>query len=240
MHKLFVLLAFSLFIANCSSVKQVKYPEKTAIIDHANRSTVALIATMNGKTHPYCSGVWISQNHILTASHCAEKFAEHLSTADKTVSPLGLAVEYATQDEVVGVEQEPLVKHNATVIKLDMPNDLGLIETVGAVPAHEVVVLAKTTPAIGSTVYATGHPVGLYFTPTSGMVSAYRNQLPYDDRKLHYVQLSMPLWNGYSGCGIFNEKGELVAIAEAVSKNVPLASFGVPLDIINGFLNPTK
>jgi S1-C subfamily serine protease len=101
---------------------------------------------------------------------------------------------------------------------------------------HEIVVVAKTTPVVGSTVYATGHPVGLYFTSTSGMVSAYRNKIPNDDRKLHYMQVVMPLWMGYSGCGILDEKGELVGIAEAVSKSVPLASFCVPLDVITSFL----
>ena len=241
MGKLFVLLVLSVLVVSCSSVKEAKYPDKIQIFEHANKSTVALVALReDGKHHVFCSGVWVASNQLLTNAHCMEGAAKMQSTDTLVVNPLGLTVKYSTGSEIVGVGEEPTSTHEAKSIRVDVDNDLALLETIAVIPYHDVAVLAKANPVIGSMVYNVGHPGGLYFTASTGIVAAYRDQLPHDDRKLHYLQVSAPLWMGNSGSAVFDEHGELVGIAEAVSERVPLATFCVPLDVVGAFLHPVK
>ena len=192
----------------------------------------------DGMHHVFCSGAWVSSNQLITNSHCM-KGAAKIQADDRLIeNPLGIVVQYSVESEVVGVGEEPKATHDAKCIRINHDNDLALLETVGDVPKHDVAVLAKANPGIGSTVYNVGHPGGLYFTASTGIVSAYRDQIPNDDTKLHYMQISAPLWMGNSGSAVFNEQGELVGIAEGISQRVPLATFCVPLDVVQGFLYP--
>lgn len=239
MHKLFVLLVLSVLVVSCSSVKEAKYPDKIQIFEHANKSTVALVALReDGKHHVFCSGVWVASNQLLTNAHCMEGAAKMQSTDTLVVNPLGIVSSYSVESEIVGVGEEPKATHDAKCTRIDHDNDLALLETVGSVPDHDNATLAKASPGIGATVYNVGHPGGLYFTASTGIVSAYRDQLPHDDRKLHYLQVSAPLWMGCSGSAVWNEEGELVGIAEAVSQSVPNGTFCVPIDVVNIFLHP--
>ena len=239
MHKQIALLVLLVLVVSCSSVSSVKYPQKTPMFEHASRATVAFVALReDGKHHVFCSGAWVSSNQLITNSHCMEGAAKIQSTDTLVVNPLGITVKYSVESEIVGVGEEPKATHDAKSVRVDADNDLALLETVGDVPKHDVAVLAKATPGIGSTVYNVGHPGGLYFTASTGIVSAYRDQLPHDDRKLHYLQISAPLWMGCSGSAVWNEQGELIGIAEAVSQSVPLATFCVPLDVVQEFLHP--
>ena len=237
MHKLIALLVLSVLVGCSSGSGSVKYPQKTPIFEHASRATVALVAMReDGKHHVFCSAVWVADNQLLTNSHCMEGLAKIQENDRLVENPLGIVSSYSVESEIVGVGEEPKATHDAKCTRIDHDNDLALLETVGSVPDHDNATLAKASPGIGATVYNVGHPGGLYFTASTGIVSAYRDQLPHDDRKLHYLQVSAPLWMGCSGSAVWNEEGELVGIAEAVSERVPLATFCVPLDVVGGFL----
>jgi S1-C subfamily serine protease len=239
MHKIIALLFLGLLVVGCSSHNLP--PPKIAqheVFDHITRSTVAFVAKgENDHIHLYCSGVWISHNQILTASHCMEGYAKHISSDTLVINPLGLYVRYATDKEIVGIEQDPTKTYNAKSIKIDINHDLAIVETVDDIPEHDVVALASTTPPVGSTVFNVGHTNGMFYTAKNGIVASYRNKLPEDTRTLHYMQIYMQLFGGDSGSGIFNESGELVAIAESINHDVPLASFCIPLDILEMFLH---
>ncbi len=64
---------------------------------------------------------------------------------------------------------------------------------------------AATLPNEGADVYAIGHPKGLSFTLTKGIVSAYRDNNTY-------IQIDAAINSGNSGGPLLNNKGELIGI----------------------------
>jgi S1-C subfamily serine protease len=61
---------------------------------------------------------------------------------------------------------------------------------------------------LGDTVYAIGHPVGLAWSITRGIISAYRA----GPKGITYIQTDTPINPGNSGGPLVNERGEVVAI----------------------------
>lgn len=237
-HPLLLLLGLVLLTTACSAPKPIHYPEKTPLLTHMGRSTVALVFKDGDETRPYCTGAFINDTLILTASHCMEGLAGHFSTDDKPLDPLGIAVNYIVEDEVVGLGETPKAVHNAISVKIDHDHDLALIETVGDVPSHDIAGVAKYSPSIGSTVYIVGHPHGFYWRYMEGTVSNYRKTIPGDDRTASYLEVDSHMFMGNSGGAIFNGQGSLVAVAESINQRIPGIGWCVSLDNITEFLYP--
>ncbi len=77
---------------------------------------------------------------------------------------------------------------------------------------HPTLNLAQVKPQQGTKVYAMGHPSGLNFTLTSGIISAFRQMesdlgVPYQ-----LIQTDTPINPGNSGGPLIDEKGLLVGI----------------------------
>lgn len=238
MHKITVAFLFLLALTSCTSLvanKQYEYPDKSPYLNHLGRSTVALVA-LSGEHHDkwrlFCSGVWIAPNIILTCSHCVEAMAEVQEQAD----PYHVDINYIVESEVVGVGVNPIRVHKGVVIKADFDHDMALIATKGETPLHDIATVAENRSAIGSEVNVVGHPRGLYWRYTRGEITAYRNALPGDDRDLNYVEIAAPIDHGSSGCGVYNEKGELVGILESMHSESVLVGWAIDLPRIRRFL----
>jgi S1-C subfamily serine protease/peroxiredoxin len=105
---------------------------------------------------------------------------------------------------------------------LDRSADLAVVEL--AKPPAKLKPLplgAKTPPRQGDSVIAIGHPRGLSFTVTSGIVSAVRktSELPKENRdQLRapadqlWIQTSAPISSGSSGGPLLDESGKVVGI----------------------------
>lgn len=80
----------------------------------------------------------------------------------------------------------------------------------------------------GDPVVAIGHPLGLADTVSNGLVSAVR----VVDPELTLLQISAPIAPGSSGGPLFNDHGEVIGVAAAVSTQGQNLNFGVPADYL--------
>ncbi len=157
------------------------------------------------------------------------------------VDPATVMVHFIQANEVTNVGQEPSADHIANVLKLSKQDDIALLQVVNPGSLrHEVAQLAEESPAVGEDVYFMGHQNGLYWSYMKGMVSAYRDDMSAlfgDDsqRDIPFMQVQAPVWHGNSGGGAFNSSGELVGMADFITR-APDMGFCVHLETIRGFL----
>lgn len=140
----------------------------------------------------YCGGVWVGENKIITANHCID--SELMSLGEVT---------YVTFDGILGVGK---------VVKRLLGEDLALLETE---MSHHYVVVSSSF-RVGDRVHIVGHPIGLGWSYTVGIISAHRGE---------YIQVSAPIFFGNSGGGAFNEAGELVGISSFMLRGVGIGFF---------------
>jgi hypothetical protein len=121
------------------------------------------------------------------------------------------------------------------VLAIDDKRDLAII----AVEAKKLPLLAlgdSDAVRAGDPVVAIGHPLGLEDTVSNGLVSAVRVL----DPSLTVLQISAPIAPGSSGGPLFNEKGEVIGIAAAVSRQGQNLAFGVPVTYLKQLLENTS
>lgn len=243
---------------------EVKAPSQT--IQHVIGTTVALViyVPMTDKTHTFCTGVWVADDRILTASHCVKGLYQmratiqkqlHKSdseddddTDDEAVIPdsklIDLPVHYTQQNAVIAPGAEPSAIYLGKSIAIDTKHDLALISTVGnAVPYHEVAEVVKELPAVGSPVVGCGMPRGIYYTVAQGTVSSYQDDLTkigaHYDGPFVVVGATMEYF-GSSGGGIFASDGKLLGIASMLAGDIPGGTIFVRADTIRKFLDAHK
>jgi S1-C subfamily serine protease len=166
--------------------------------------TVALVDP--GASRPYCTGVWVAPDFILTANHC---------TRDKDFAD---TVTYATRADVQpGAEGEEIVGMKVGVlVARDEAHDLALVWDKGA-PAHAVAGVAE--PMVGQRVETMGSPLGLWWSYSQGQISAIRFKAFGEGDAMWWVQATAPISPGNSGGGLFDENGDLVGLCAATIRS---------------------
>ena len=112
-----------------------------------------------------------------------------------------------------------------------------VVEIMNANRLHDLVILrieAKNLPVLpigdsdqvrpGDSVLAIGHPLGLEDTVSNGLISAVREV----HAGLQVLQISAPIAPGSSGGPLFNERGEVIGVATAISSSGQNLNFGLP------------
>jgi len=112
-----------------------------------------------------------------------------------------------------------------------------VVEIMNANRLHDLVILridAKNLPVLalgdsdrvrpGDSVLAIGHPLGLEDTVSNGLISAVREV----NAGLQVLQISAPIAPGSSGGPLFNDHGEVIGVATAVSTSGQNLNFGLP------------
>lgn len=115
-------------------------------------------------------------------------------------------------------------KQLADVIFLDQKHDLAFLKMPNASKTQEVRLGAKDQLNEGDKVVAIGHPYGLKYTATQGIVSNTYHLV--DD--ITFVQHDAALNPGNSGGPLINEKGEIVGINTFILKDGENLGFSLP------------
>lgn len=201
MHQPALRVVFFFALAACTTLPPPSASRTESAAD-LKAKTVALVAEdAEGQARAYCSGVWVSDNLLLTALHCVE----------------GLEVDYATPQDVKGPNQSfaPWPHSSAKLVSVDEEHDLALLRAQDSSP-HAVTSLSTQTPAPGLFAQTMGHPLGLWWSWSSGSVAAIRELEPAQGgAPIWFVQASAPISPGNSGGGLFDEDGRLMGIAHA-------------------------
>lgn len=253
---LVVSLACSLIACTCTSSGSNSANNLSTIITN---ETVALTTVdPDGDTLTYCAGVWVSDTTILTAAHCPMGIAELSTEIDdilkiraslgdvnaakeirKILSEAAKPLDYTfiTKEEYPGMFRTPDVLHHARLLAMDERHDLALLVTDENV-AHMTAKLAETTPDVGEKLEFSGHPGWIAWTYVEGIVAGYREPqfrvYPLIDGP--FLQVSAAIFQGNSGGGAFNERGELVGVCSFTAGHIPNAAFYIHLSTIKQFL----
>jgi len=149
---------------------------------------------------PYGSGSgFVIDDLIITNSHVVDGLAEVVISAKK----LGRTKAHVTYD--------------------DPSNDLAFIH-VPDMSITNTLSLSSSTVRDGDTVVAVGHPYGLNYSITEGIVSkAARLQ-----GELEYIQIDAAINPGNSGGPLFNEAGEVIGVNTFIILNSQNLGFALP------------
>jgi len=102
-------------------------------------------------------------------------------------------------------------------------------------------IMGGNLPAVGTDVYVIGHPAGLGWTVTRGIVSAVRK--PGEIRETAMIQTDAAISPGNSGGPLLDRRGRLlgVVVAKLIGRGIENIAFAIPASEVAQFLaEPTE
>jgi serine protease Do len=145
----------------------------------------------------------------------------------------------ATNLHVIAGERELLVvladhsEHAVIeIVGVDETRDLAVLRIQVKRPLKPLPLGDSDRVRPGDPVVAIGHPLGLEDTVSNGLVSAVRQV----DPSLTVLQISAPIAPGSSGGPLFNDRGEVIGVAAAVSRGGQNLNFGLPIRYVKSIL----
>lgn len=237
-----LLFVLGLLVGGCTS--QPRVPSKADSVAELQSETVALVRlslkiSIKGEklnvspiTRPFCSGVWVSSSSILTAAHCVDDLE------------IGGELAYVVRADVFeGDTARELMKPRiGKLVALDAAHDLALIRALVPI-AHEVAAVSIGPVEAGMTAQTMGHPRALWWSYSSGEVSAIRKAyMPTDPSDLIgedvlWIQTTAPISPGNSGGGLFDAYGHLIGIASRSRSDGQMLNFYIHRDHIAAFIS---
>lgn len=235
-------------IAGCCTapVPTASAPATTqTLAEQLEETTVALTHTDSDGDHaPYCSGVWVSQDEILTANHCVEaygKLVSELTDFEGSFDATGITLQYVVRDDVSSVSPGTYPKNvrRGLVVKTDNINDLALIKAKDLPAGDHPVASIKRVSRVpdGTHLRIVGHTLGLWWTYCEGTVSSSWSLVEGPDSiKTQVIQASSAAAQGNSGGGAFDDDGNLLGVLSWVLSTNPNISFFIHHDQLVKFL----
>jgi serine protease Do len=128
-------------------------------------------------------------------------------------------------ESLVSVIDDSNVKAPGKIFYRDETQDLAVISVLGAHwPPIGLADLSRVRD--GDDVFAVGHPLGLSFTVTKGIISARSRE--YDGQT--YIQTDTAINPGNSGGPLLDARGRLVAINTFLLRGASGLNFAIPID----------
>lgn len=123
----------------------------------------------------------------------------------------------------------------ASVISADPKRDLAVLLISGATGALSPLPLGDSDAvSAGDRVIAIGNPLGvLDYTVSDGLISSVR---PVSE-DLTMLQISAPISQGSSGGPLFNNFGEVIGVATAISREGQNLNFAIPSNYLRAMVN---
>lgn len=122
---------------------------------------------------------------------------------------------------------------NATLVARQPENDLAALrlDQAEGTPIWSVTDESAETPRVGQLVVAIGHPMGVGWAVTTGILS--RLPAPADRQRL--LRASVTLMPGNSGGPLVDASGRLIGINTMLSG--PAEAISVPVDVVEAFVS---
>lgn len=220
-------------LSGCCAFTGVKQPQTRATLqtpaEILKNVTVALVHVgEEDKVSPYCSGVWIANNIILTANHCIEDEGRPDREEDEEwTTNTGAQINYVVHNDVLNTMHPDVdIVYKAEVLVQDRNNDIAIVKTNKGTPAHFNATISKDVIHDGQVVHIVGHTVGLWWSYIGGWVSSDRPHIDLGNRvDVHMLQLTAPAYMGNSGGGAFNENLQLIGICSSVGRGPNITFF---------------
>ena len=227
--KLLCLVCYTfLFIFGCSNTFNISATDNKVTVDareassfesvikKAKESVVLLSVSPNDnpESNPaqtsMCSGVVVNDiGHIITNYHCVHK---------------------QNYIKLYYYDQEDWEIYEVNVVGLDPLSDLALLEVIGKEKPVSFLKFANGAEKIqeGAEVFALGHPMGMAWTVTKGIISSTERYARHPYVKA--LQTDAAINKGNSGGPLLNMKGEIVGINAMIVSRIS-ESAGVGLAI---------
>jgi len=183
--------------------------EEERVINVVANALPSVVAVLSGDQ--LGTGFFVDNTHILTAAHVVGN------------------------RRVVTVQTFTGRQYPGRVVKVSAFLDLALVETKPT-EAVKPVRLASSY-RLGQTVIAVGHPKGLMYTVTRGIISHTARQIPGFSQR--YLQFDTPVNPGNSGGPLLNLQGQVVGLVVFKGSEVGIEGLGfaVRVEEIQRFLN---
>ena len=134
--------------------------------------------------------------------------------------------------------------YTGKVVKKNKQKDLAMIEVKGLPSSLKPVTYGSYKKVkIGQTAFAIGHPEGLVWTFTNGMISQKRPDHRWSYKTSRHraktIQIQVPINPGNSGGPLFNKDSELIGVNTFTSEGENL-NFAIAVDDLIEFINEVK
>ena len=226
--KLFCLICLSTILFSCAtfniSAKDNKVivgsndePVKFGSVVKASQESIVLLTTspfedptIDRSKNAVCSGVIVDeQGHVITNYHCIHN--------QKSIF-------------LYYYDREDWGEYKVEIVGTDPLADLALLKIIGNDKKLTPLKFAKNTEKleVGTDVFALGHPMGMAWTVTKGIISSNERYArhPY----VHALQTDAAINKGNSGGPLMNMQGEIVGInALMISRISENAGVGIAI-----------
>jgi S1-C subfamily serine protease len=194
------------FVIACS-------PSQVKVIEKAKTGVVAIVVNNKDGSRSIGTGFFIKENYIVTATHVVNKA--------KTIN--------------VGMERSGKL-YDAEVVHGELLSDVAVIKVKDWAKMSEennihYLPIAPYNEIIPyTTVYSIGHPWGLYYSVSKGIISkSFRKR---DDTPRWYIQTDAHVFQGNSGGPLIDEQGRVVGINDLMySEKGGSYGFAVPIHV---------
>lgn len=214
-------------MGGCVALHQPSGP----LISHMNKSTVQLVKEyLPGEYDTFCTAFWISETHLVTASHCVADESDNIK--------LNSLVNFSTYDEFNPIWGEGSKKaYVAKVVAFKIEADLAVLQSLDNI-THDIYKIRKTDIPVGTDVHIVGHPVDFHYSYIPGVVSQIRIfNIPELNKKMKTLHVTSLITNGNSGSAAVDDNGEVVGVSSFMWRRAVGASFFIHKDELTQLLN---
>jgi len=135
----------------------------------------------------------------------------------------------------VGVSVEGSAKgFKADILARSERLDIAILKIEGLNKCNHLTMAQSSDVAVGKSVFALGHPIGLDVTITGGMISALNRSFVSHSSDLYHrlIQTDVAIFPGNSGGPIINLQGKVIGVNTFKTKYGTGLSFAIPISII--------